>query len=97
MLLIKFSVNLQVPLTNIQIPSNGTKSSELDCDLQQSFATRNQEIEARRKKPKKAKNLADEKLAVARLDLMFLLLFPLFFLIFNLIYWTSFLYVIPDW
>ena len=45
----------------------------------------------------KAKNYADEKLAVARLDLMFLLVFPFFFLLFNLIYWISFLYIIPDW
>lgn len=28
----------------------------------------------------------------ARLDILFLLLFPLFFLIFNVIYWLSFLY-----
>ena len=83
-----------MPLTNIQIPSNGTRNAELECEL----STRNQEIDVRRqKKSKKAKNYADEKLAVARLDLMFLLLFPFFFLIFNLIYWISFLYIIPDW
>jgi len=87
----------QVPLTNIQIPpSNGTKTLQLDCD-HQTVSTRNQEVDVRRKKSKKSKNLTDEKLAVARLDLMFLLLFPLFFFIFNLIYWMSFLYVIPDW
>ena len=28
----------------------------------------------------------------ARLDILFLLLFPLFFIIFNLIYWFSFIY-----
>ena len=37
------------------------------------------------------KQLEDK--AHARLDILFLLLFPLFFLIFNVIYWVSFLYV----
>lgn len=87
----------QVPLTNIQNSSNGTKNLEHECDVPANIATRNQEIDVRRKKPKKAKNYADEKLAVARLDLMFLLVFPFFFLLFNLIYWISFLYIIPDW
>lgn len=86
----------QVPLTNIQNPSNGTKNLDHECDVPANIATRNQEIDVRRKKPKKAKNYADEKLAVARLDLMFLLVFPFFFLLFNLIYWISFLYIIPD-
>ena len=47
-----------------------------------------------RKKRKAPRN--DEKLSTARMDLMFLVLFPCFFLIFNLVYWFSFLYVIPD-
>ena len=34
-----------------------------------------------------------EDMSHARLDILFLLLFPLFFLIFNVIYWVSFLYV----
>jgi len=90
----------QVPLTNIQIPTNGTNGTELDHSAHaqtqaHSVVTKHQEIDARRKK-KKAKNYVDEKLATARLDLMFLLVFPFFFLIFNLIYWTSFLYIIPD-
>ena len=84
-------------MTNIQIPSNGTKNPEHECDVPANAATRNQEIDVRMKKNKKAKNYADEKLAVARLDLMFLLVFPFFFLLFNLIYWISFLYIIPDW
>ena len=33
-----------------------------------------------------------EDISHARLDILFLLLFPLFFLIFNAIYWTYFLY-----
>ena len=33
-----------------------------------------------------------EDMSHARLDILFLLLFPLFFLIFNVIYWVSFLY-----
>ena len=33
-----------------------------------------------------------EDMSHARLDILFLLLFPLFFLMFNLIYWLSFLY-----
>lgn len=33
-----------------------------------------------------------EDMSHARLDILFLLLFPLFFLIFNVIYWLSFLY-----
>ena len=32
-----------------------------------------------------------EDMSHARLDILFLLLFPLFFLIFNVIYWASFL------
>ena len=36
-----------------------------------------------------------EDMSHARLDILFLLLFPLFFLIFNVIYWVSFLYVGP--
>ena len=84
-------------MTNIQIPTNGTNGTELDHNATQSHGvvTKHQEIDARRKK-KKAKNYVDEKLATARLDLMFLLVFPFFFLIFNFIYWTSFLYIIPD-
>ena len=33
-----------------------------------------------------------EDMSHARLDILFLLLFPLFFLMFNVIYWVSFLY-----
>ena len=33
-----------------------------------------------------------EDMSHARLDILFLLLFPLFFLVFNLVYWLSFLY-----
>ena len=36
-----------------------------------------------------------EELSHARLDILFLLLFPLFFLIFNVIYWVSFMYSGP--
>ena len=82
-------------MTNIQIPANGTKNPELECELPH-VSTRNKETEVKRKKAKRPKNHIDEKLATARLDLMFLLVFPFFFLIFNLIYWTSFLYVIPE-
>ena len=82
-------------MTNIQIAVNGTKNPELESELPH-VSTRNKETEVKRKKTKKLKNQIDEKLATARLDLMFLLIFPFFFLIFNLIYWTSFLYVIPE-
>merc|ERR1719445_1472473 len=56
----------QVPLTNIQIPTNGTNGTELDHNATQSHGvvTKHQEIDARRKK-KKAKNYVDEKLATA--------------------------------
>lgn len=33
-----------------------------------------------------------EDMSHARLDILFLMLFPLFFLIFNVIYWVSFMY-----
>ncbi len=33
-----------------------------------------------------------EDISHARLDILFLMLFPLFFLFFNLVYWLSFLY-----
>ena len=36
-----------------------------------------------------------EETSHARLDILFLLLFPIFFLCFNLIYWLSFLYYRP--
>ena len=76
-------------MTNIQIAVNGTKNPELESELPH-VSTRNKETEVKRKKTKKLKNQIDEKLATARLDLMFLLVFPFFFLIFNLIYWTRF-------
>jgi hypothetical protein len=36
-----------------------------------------------------------EDMSHARLDMLFLLLFPMFFLVFNVIYWLFFLYVGP--
>jgi len=48
------------------------------------------------RKKKKPRNLSDEKLGTARMDLMFLVIFPCFFLVFNFVYWFSFLYVFPD-
>ena len=36
-----------------------------------------------------------EKVRTARMDLMFLILFPCIFVIFNLVYWIGFLYVVP--
>jgi len=52
--------------------------------------------QGRRKKPKKPKNLQDEKMGTARMDLMFLCLFPCFFLVFNGVYWLSFLWIYPS-
>ena len=46
----------------------------------------------RRKPNKKAGN---EKVRTARMDLMFLILFPCIFLIFNIVYWVGFLYIVP--
>ena len=42
------------------------------------------------------RSLTDEKMRIARLDLVFLIIFPCLFGIFNVIYWASFLYIIPD-
>jgi len=75
------SSNSQVALHNIP-PPNGNPNPE--------------EFNLRKQKQRKQKNLSDEKLGTARMDLMFLVLFPCFFLVFNLIYWFSFLYVFPD-
>jgi len=75
------SSNSQVALHNIP-PPNGNPNPE--------------ELNLRKQKQRKQKNLSDEKLGTARMDLMFLVLFPCFFLVFNLIYWFSFLYVFPD-
>ena len=36
-------------------------------------------------------------MGTARMDLMFLVIFPCFFLAFNIVYWLSFLYIYPDW
>ena len=36
------------------------------------------------------------KMVVARLDLLFLILFPILFIFFNLIYWLSFLPTLPQ-
>ena len=66
------------------LPNNGTRNQET-C----------QEVYGVRKKTPRVKSLVDDKLATARLDLMFLLLFPCFFVLFNLVYWFSFLYVVP--
>jgi len=52
--------------------------------------------QGRRKKQKKPKNMQDEKMGTARMDLMFLCLFPCFFLIFNMVYWLSFLWIYPS-
>ena len=41
-------------------------------------------------------NMQDEKMGTARMDLMFLCLFPCFFLIFNMVYWLSFLWIYPS-
>ena len=70
--------------TSSVLPTNGIRNQE-------SY----QEVYAIRKKNPRPKSLVDDKLATARLDLMFLLLFPLFFVLFNLVYWFSFLYVVP--
>merc|ERR1712170_310878 len=59
----------QVPLTNIQIPTNGTKNSDHDGAVQHLpgvINTRHQETDTRKRKSKKAKNYVDEKLATAR-------------------------------
>ena len=46
--------------------------------------------------PKQHKRTAyGEKVRTARMDLMFLILFPCIFFIFNIVYWVGFLYVVP--
>ena len=92
---------LQVPLTT-QLTTNGATSQEerrQTAGVLSNNGTRNQETYQEvfpvRKKTPRVKSLVDDKLATARLDLMFLLLFPCFFVLFNLVYWFSFLYVVP--
>ena len=41
------------------------------------------------------RNAYGEKVKTARMDLMFLILFPCIFFIFNIVYWVGFLYVVP--
>jgi len=45
---------------------------------------------------KNSRPLSEEKMRIARLDLIFLIIFPCLFVLFNVIYWASFLYIIPD-
>ena len=47
------------------------------------------------RKPNKIPKVYNEKLRTARMDLMFLVLFPCIFLIFNIVYWVGFLCIIP--
>ena len=49
-----------------------------------------------KKKSKKVSNIADEKIDVARMDLIFLIIFPFLFILFNCVYWFSFLYVFQE-
>ncbi|XP_023327258.1 glycine receptor subunit alpha-2 [Eurytemora carolleeae] len=49
-----------------------------------------------KKKKKRPKTRAEEKLGTARLDLTFLVIFPCLFLLFNIAYWLSFLYILPE-
>ena len=42
-----------------------------------------------------SKKGGNEKVKTARMDLMFLILFPCIFLIFNIVYWVGFLYIVP--
>ena len=95
---------MQLPLTNTQLSTNGANSQDVDNRKQTSGVLPNngirsqetyQEVYGVRKKQARVKSIADDKLATARLDLMFLLLFPIFFVLFNLVYWFSFLYVVP--
>ena len=48
-----------------------------------------------RERKKTNKKVGNEKVKTARLDLMFLILFPCIFLIFNIVYWVGFLYIVP--
>ena len=54
------------------------------------------ETEYIKKKKRKVPSISDEKIGIARMDLMFLIIFPCFFLVFNFIYWFSFLYVFKE-
>ena len=45
------------------------------------------------KKASKKLDLSDEKTYIARMDLILLIIFPILFIVFNVVYWFSFLYV----
>ena len=47
-------------------------------------------------RPKQKRSFHNEKVRTARMDLMFLILFPILFFIFNIVYWVGFLYVVPE-
>ena len=66
------------------VSANGT--------LETTFVT----ADTRTKKRSKKKTKKDQKLGTARLDLVFLVIFPLLFFLFNLIYWYSFIYFTPE-
>ncbi len=69
-------------------PTNGQSSRENSLILNGNMAP----PEERRILRGISKRRQREDMSHARLDIVFLLLFPLFFLVFNLIYWFSFLY-----
>ncbi|XP_040575659.1 glycine receptor subunit alpha-2 [Lepeophtheirus salmonis] len=76
-------LKIKLGSTRVRQPSNGNEGSMIlngNIDERRS----NRGIMTRRRQR--------EEMSHARLDILFLLLFPLFFLIFNVIYWLSFLY-----
>jgi len=78
------NINNEIPLQTVAQP-NG-----MSARVEEEIAT---ERERDRKPP--TKKAGNEKVKTARMDLMFLILFPCIFLIFNVVYWVGFLYVVP--
>jgi len=81
------NLNNEIPMQNLARPNGISGRNEEEKLI---VAT-----DRERERKKTNKKVGNEKVKTARLDLMFLILFPCIFLIFNIVYWVGFLYIVP--
>merc|ERR1712079_121301 len=74
------NLNNEIPLQNVAQPNGISARIEEEAE----------------NRPKQKRSFHNEKVRTARMDLMFLILFPILFFIFNIVYWVGFLYVVPE-